>query len=75
MGRVGRTGNKGAAAVAPLSMHVEIFKGEGREPWRVRLVGRNGEILNVSEGYFSKWNAKRAARRVFPNLELREVEK
>lgn len=57
-------------------MHVEIYKGrDKREPWRVRLVGRNGEILSVSEGYYSKWNAKRAARKVFPDLELREVEK
>lgn len=51
-------------------MHIEIFKGGGRQPWYVRLVGANGQALATSEGYFSKWNAKRAARRMFPDLPL-----
>jgi uncharacterized protein YegP (UPF0339 family) len=47
-------------------MRVEIW--QSRDGWRVRLIGGNGEIITTSEAYFSKWNAKRAARRVFPNL-------
>jgi uncharacterized protein YegP (UPF0339 family) len=51
-------------------MRVQIVKGNGRHPWYVRLIAENGEVLTVSEGYYSKWNAQRAARRVFPNLPL-----
>ena len=51
-------------------MRIEIFKGEGIHPWYVRLVAKNGETLATSEGYFSKWNAKRAASRMFPRLEV-----
>jgi hypothetical protein len=59
-------------------LHVEIFKTDTApprvHPWRVRLVAGNGRKLAVSEGYFSKWNAKRAARRMFPELEIKEVD-
>lgn len=48
---------------------VEIVKGKGRQPWRVKLFGANGLTLNTSEGYASKWNAKRAAKRMFPGVE------
>lgn len=51
-------------------MKVELFKGEGRQPWYLRLKGANGKTLSVSEGYFSKWNAKRAAKKNFPNIRL-----
>jgi uncharacterized protein YegP (UPF0339 family) len=51
-------------------MTVELFKGSGSQPWRFRLVGGNGEVMSQSEGYASKWNAKRAARRAFPALEI-----
>lgn len=55
-------------------MHVvHIFKGGGRHPWYVRLVASNGQVLAVSEGYWSKWNAKRAARKMYPGLTVREV--
>lgn len=36
---------------------------------RVYLVGDNGLVLAVSEQYATVWNAKRAARRMFPELE------
>jgi uncharacterized protein YegP (UPF0339 family) len=51
-------------------MTVELHKGKGVQPWYLRLVSENGKILAASEGYFSKWNAKRAARRNFPGVEL-----
>lgn len=51
-------------------MYIEIYKRMG---WRWRLVGKNGEILAHSEAYFSKWNAKRAAKKMATasNLEVR----
>jgi hypothetical protein len=42
-------------------MRVQLFRGGGRQPWYVRLVSQNGQVLSVSEGYATKWNAKRAA--------------
>lgn len=39
--------------------------------WRVKLVGRNGETIMVSETYYSRSNANRAARRVEQELDLR----
>lgn len=57
---------------APL--RVEIFKSatqpQRTQPWYVRLQAANGTTLNRSEGYFSKWNAKRAAQRMFPGLQI-----
>lgn len=43
-------------------MRFEIFKGRGRHPWFVRLLAENGQVLLVSEGYFSRWNAKRSVK-------------
>jgi hypothetical protein len=37
-------------------------------------VSDNGQILSISEGYFSKWNAKRAAKRMYPGKPLRVLE-
>jgi len=58
-------------------MTVQIFKSVTAppriHPWYVRLVAANGQTLVVSEGYFSKWNAQRAARRMFPDLPVRYV--
>lgn len=41
--------------------------------WYLRLISANGEILAHSESYFSKWNAKRAARKNFPGKRVIEV--
>ena len=50
---------------------VQVFKGQGRiQNWYVRLVSSNGQTLAVSEGYVSKWNAMRAARRNHPGLRI-----
>jgi len=51
-------------------MRVELFKGEGRQPYFLRLVAANGETLTVSEGYATRWNAKRAARKTMPDIPL-----
>ena len=56
-------------------MKIELFKGKGLQPWFLRLVGANGKVLSVSEGYFSKWNAKRAAKKNFARIPLKEVAK
>ena len=54
------------------TLTVELVKMAGKQPWYLRLVSRNGEVLSVSEGYFSKWNAKRAARKNFADVPLVE---
>ena len=56
---------------------VHIFKGKGLvQPWRIRVVAGNGKVVSDGgEGYFSKWNAKRAARKNFPDLPIKVVEK
>ena len=47
---------------------IEIFRGEGLQPWRFRLRSTNGEIISQSEGYLTKWNAKRGARKIAESL-------
>jgi len=55
-------------------MHIEIFPSKyltfpgRRQKWYVRLIADNGETLNTSQGYATRWNATRAAKTVFPNL-------
>lgn len=46
-------------------MKAVVFKSECStfQPWYVKIVAGNGETLTISEGYFSKWNAKRAAKK------------
>jgi len=51
-------------------MRVELFKGEGRQPWFLRLVAENNKTITVSEGYVTRWNAKRAARKAMPDIPL-----
>jgi uncharacterized protein YegP (UPF0339 family) len=55
-------------------MRVEIWKGEGIHPWYIRLIGANNKTLVTSEGYFSKWNAQRAAKKVFPTMTATVIE-
>lgn len=49
-------------------MKVVIFKGRGVQPWRFRLLGFNGEVVSMSEGYVSKWNVKRVVKKAFPDF-------
>jgi uncharacterized protein YegP (UPF0339 family) len=52
-------------------VEVQLRKGKGSQPWYLVLYNNANEtVLATSEGYFSKWNAKRAARKNFPGLEL-----
>jgi uncharacterized protein YegP (UPF0339 family) len=61
-------------------MVVEIFPSKmntypgKRRKWYVRLVAGNGETVVTSQGYVSKWNATRAAKKVFPLLERKYPE-
>lgn len=54
-------------------MSVVHLISDRRGKWYLRLVGANGEILAHSESYFSKWNAKRAARKNFPGKRVIEI--
>lgn len=51
---------------------VEVFEGRDGQ-WYWRAVAGNGEIVSASEGYVSKWNAKRGARRLFPRARLTDA--
>ncbi len=42
---------------------IQLFKGTGRQPWYLRVVSANGQTVFVSEGYYSRWNARRAAKK------------
>ena len=44
--------------------HVEVYLGRGIKPWRYRVRASNGEITSASQGYPSKANAMRAARKL-----------
>jgi uncharacterized protein YegP (UPF0339 family) len=51
--------------------HIEIFKSKGSlKRWYFHVKAGNGKITNASEGYYSKWNAKRAAKRSFPHIPI-----
>lgn len=55
---------------------IQVYRGKGKvQPWRYRVVALNGETINQSEGYFSLWNAKRAAKKAFPDTPIVRVPK
>jgi uncharacterized protein YegP (UPF0339 family) len=59
---------------------VEIYQSGSDKPvwrwmWYWRLKSANGEIVAQSEGYVTKWNAKRSARKLFPAYEIRDLTK
>lgn len=53
-----------------MKMKMQVVKGKGGWYLRMRDAGNN-KVLNVSETYYSKWNAKRAARKMgFADFEI-----
>jgi uncharacterized protein YegP (UPF0339 family) len=54
-------------------MHVEVFKGGGKQPWYMHLKAHNGKIITASEGYSSHAAALKAAKMAFPNVPLRDL--
>lgn len=46
-------------------MYVEL-----RDNKRVYLIAANRKILSFSEQYATHWNAQRAAKKMYPNLEI-----
>lgn len=53
---------------------VQLYRGKDKK-WYLRLVAKaNGQRLAQSEGYYSKFNAKRAARKNFSGIELEIID-
>lgn len=52
---------------------IDVFQGENRK-WYFHRVADNGKITAASQGYRSRWNAKRAARKLFPGVQIRQVD-
>jgi uncharacterized protein YegP (UPF0339 family) len=51
---------------------VQLHRGKDGQ-FYLRLVARNGEVLASSEGYRTRWNARRAARKNFAGIKLVEL--
>lgn len=47
---------------------IEVFPGRDSK-WYYRPIEGNGRQIFQSQGYSTKWNAKRAAKSVFPEVE------
>lgn len=50
------------------ALHAQIYKVP--KGWRWRVVGNNNEIMAQGESYSTKWNTKRALRRLFPGIDI-----
>lgn len=60
-----------AADYAPTT--VEVYRDKAGR-WRWRAIAKNGKTISDSgEGYRTKWNAKRSARRTFGDPSLVRV--
>jgi uncharacterized protein YegP (UPF0339 family) len=57
----------GSQAHLDMELAVQIVRGSSGQ-WRVRLVSSNGRVLSVSENYVTKWNARRAASRMYGSI-------
>ena len=53
-------------------MKIELFM-DKKLAWRVRVVGANGEIMQSSESFANKSNARRHARRLKWGLALAKI--
>lgn len=49
-----------------MASRVEVFKGQGGR-WYFHRVAGNNRITAASQGYKTRWGAKRAARKMFPD--------
>jgi len=59
-----------------MSARIEVFRGTGLvfPGWFYRLVAANGQTLTVSESYVTKFNARRAARKVAEQMHVPVIE-
>ena len=48
-------------------MKYQVYCSPASLKWYFRVVGENGEVMVPSEPYATKYNAKRALRRLFGN--------
>lgn len=53
---------------------VQIYRGSDGQHY-LRLVSPNGQVLAQSEGYHTRWNARRAARKNFAGLRIVELDR
>lgn len=55
-----------------MSARVELVRGKGgiHRRWYYRIVAANGQVQTTSEMYWSKWNAKRAAKKEASRLHV-----
>lgn len=53
--------------------HVDVFRGDNGR-WYFHRVAGNHRITAGSQGYRTRWGAKRAARKVFPGVQIRVLE-
>ena len=54
-------------------MKIQVFL-DKRMEWRVRIVGGNGEKMEVSEAFANKSNAKRHARAIKWGIAFAKIE-
>lgn len=52
-------------------MYVELRRGASGK-WHYCLLGDNHEVVLTSENFYSKWNAKRAARKLGVPIHVKE---
>jgi hypothetical protein len=47
---------------------IELFRESGLKRWRWRRIADNGQTVETpGQGFATKWNAKRSARRAHPD--------
>ena len=57
-----------------MAYHIEIYRESGLRKWRWRRKSGNGKITETpGQGYVTKWNAKRSARKAHPGDPILEL--